>query len=115
MYYSALIVAEALGSSGRARVADLQMNGGSDTTPGYIIYEDDVPSRMVLFNYVTDPSGANTYTAQISVDGSAVGKPNGTPPQIMARYFTGSSVVDKAPFYYANQVCPVFLSPSFPR
>ncbi|GJJ14346.1 hypothetical protein Clacol_008610 [Clathrus columnatus] len=103
MYYSALIVAEALGSSGNARVADLRLNGGSDTTPGYVIYEGDVPSRMVLFNYVTDPSGANNYTAQISVDGQAVGKPNGTPPQIMARYFTSSSVVDKAPFYYAGQ------------
>lgn len=97
MFYSALIVSEALGSSGDARIADLQLNGGSDSTPGYVIYENDVPVRMVLLNYVTDPSGASNYTVQI--DMSALGGGN----SIMARYFTGGSVTDKAPFYYANQ------------
>src|SRR6267154_4846376 len=57
IYYSALIVAEALGSSNVAQVLDLQANGGNDYTPGYAIYENGQPVRVALTNFITDQSG----------------------------------------------------------
>ncbi|OBZ74672.1 Beta-glucuronidase [Grifola frondosa] len=68
VFYSAVVIAEALGTSGTARVVDLFANNASDYTPGYAIYENGALARMVLVNYMTDPSGANSYTATISVN-----------------------------------------------
>ena len=70
IYYSALIVAEALGSSNVAQVLDLQANGGNDYTPGYAIYENGQPVRVALTNFITDQSGNSDYTASISIGGA---------------------------------------------
>ncbi len=35
--------------------------------PAYAVYENGAPSRVVLFNYVSDQSGASTYNAVISL------------------------------------------------
>lgn len=70
IYYSALAVAEALGSSNTAQVLDLQANGGSDYTPGYAIYENGQPVRIALTNFISDPSGNSDYTASISIGGT---------------------------------------------
>ncbi|KIJ34940.1 glycoside hydrolase family 79 protein, partial [Sphaerobolus stellatus SS14] len=69
-YYAALIVAELIGSSGNAQVVDINPNYGNEYTPGYAVYENGRPVRAVLINFITDPSGANDYTAQIAIDGS---------------------------------------------
>jgi len=70
IYYSALIVAEALGPSNVAQVLDLQANGGNDYTPGYAIYENGQPVRIALTNFITDQSGNSDYTASISIGGA---------------------------------------------
>jgi hypothetical protein len=70
VYYSALVVAEALGSSNIAQVLDLDANGGSDYTPGYAIYENGQPVRVALTNFISDPSGNSDYTAKISIGGT---------------------------------------------
>jgi hypothetical protein len=78
IYYSALVVAEALGSSNTAQVLDLQANGGSDYTPGYAIYENGQPVRVALTNFISDPSGNSDYTASISIGGTV-------PPQVKVK------------------------------
>ncbi|KAH9916667.1 glycoside hydrolase family 79 protein [Amylocystis lapponica] len=54
IFYSVLAVAETLGTSGAAQLA----NGGNDYTPGYAMYEGGSLVHVALFNYMTDPSGA---------------------------------------------------------
>jgi hypothetical protein len=80
LYYSALVMAETLGSSNVSQVLDLGANDGNIYTPAYAIYENGNVTRVGLFNYITDPSGASDYVADITVVGengeSVVG--NGT-------------------------------------
>jgi len=85
VYYSALVMAEALGSSSPSQVLDLNANGGNIFTPGYAIFEGGNPVRLALFNYVTDPSGASDYTVAISVGGGQTGQPNATPGQVKVK------------------------------
>ena len=68
-------MAEMLGPSGEARVLDLDANGGNTYTPGYAVYERGVPSRVALFNYVTDPSGASDYVVGLAIDAGGGGSP----------------------------------------
>lgn len=72
VFYSAVILAEAFGSSGTSQIVDLQANGNNIYTPGYAIYEKGQLARLALFNYVTDPTGASTYTASVSFNGGSV-------------------------------------------
>jgi hypothetical protein len=67
IYYSVLVMAEAIGNTGSARVVDLYAADNSKTTPAYAIYEGDQPARVALFNYNSDPSGANDYTATVNL------------------------------------------------
>ena len=85
IFYSTLVVAEALQKSGSAQVVDLGLNGGNDQTPGYAIYENGTLARLVLINYMTDPSGANTYTASISVGDTDAGEAVATPAQVTVK------------------------------
>ncbi|KIK77729.1 glycoside hydrolase family 79 protein [Paxillus rubicundulus Ve08.2h10] len=96
VYYSALFVAEALGPSNKSQVLDLQMNGGNEFTPGYAIYENGQPTRLALINFVNDASGANDYTASISIAGA-------TPAQVKVKYLSAASVVQKYNFTWAGQ------------
>ena len=66
-YYVVLIMAEIVGKTGTARVADLFAAEDSNRTPAYAIYEGEEPARVALFNTNTDPSGGHTYTASINV------------------------------------------------
>ena len=79
VYYAAVILAEAFGTSGTAQIIDLQLNGGNIYTPGYAIYENGQLDKLALFNYVTDPTGASTYTASISFNGGS------TPSQVSVK------------------------------
>lgn len=96
IYYSALVVAEALGSSNTAQVLDLQANGGSDYTPGYAIYENGQPVRVALTNFISDPSGNSDYTASISIGGTV-------PPQVKVKYLLADSVSQIYNFTWAGQ------------
>ena len=59
-------MAEILGSSHESRVLDLSANEGNEFTPAYAVYEHGIPTKVALFNYVTDPSGAGDYVVQLS-------------------------------------------------
>lgn len=130
LMYSILAVSEALGSSNQSQVLDLGMNNQNAYTPGYAIYEKGTLARVALFNYMTDPTGANAYTATIQVGGQ--GTANATPAQVkvkyvvcivvlwssdaeivaFCRYLLASSVSDHFNITWAGQVCqtiPVIL------
>lgn len=110
--YSAIMVAEALGSTGTAQVADLQINGNNDNMAGYVIYENGAPAKVVLINYVNDPTGNSDYTAQLAIDGSGLNLPNASPSQVFVRRLRShsNSTADHVPFYYANQTFGEVLS-----
>ncbi|TFK29184.1 hypothetical protein FA15DRAFT_610933 [Coprinopsis marcescibilis] len=103
IYYSALIMAEALGPSGGAQVLDLNANNGDIYTPAYGIYEDGNPVRVMLFNFITDPSGANDLTVSISIEGGLMGQPNASPVQVKVKYLRANSVSQKGNFTWAGQ------------
>ncbi|KAF8591731.1 glycoside hydrolase family 79 protein [Ramaria rubella] len=103
MYYVSLVMAEVLGSSNQSQVVDLLQNSNNMYTPGYAIYENGSPTRVALFNFVTDPTGAANYTAAISIGGSGVGQANAVPSQVSVRYFTAPSVSSKGDLVWAGQ------------
>ncbi|KAI0791078.1 glycoside hydrolase family 79 protein [Abortiporus biennis] len=103
IYYSALVMAEALGSSNQSQVVDLQMNSNNPYTPGYAIYENGKLARLTFINYINDPSGANTYTATISVGGQQFGENNSTPQTLMVKYLLAPSVASKRNITWAEQ------------
>jgi len=86
-FYSALFAAEAFTTSNKARVIDLGLNNFNTFSPGYAIYEDDEPSRVVLINYLSDNGdGSANYTAYISIGGNSTGQPNATPASVSVKY-----------------------------
>ncbi|KAB5589021.1 hypothetical protein CTheo_7533 [Ceratobasidium theobromae] len=103
IYYSALVTAEAFGSTGNSQIVDLTMNNNNDFTPGYAIYENGNPTKVVLFNYITDASGNSDYTARISVGGGNTGQPGATPSSIKVRRLAASSVNQKYNITWAGQ------------
>ncbi|KAH9976639.1 hypothetical protein BGW80DRAFT_1289584 [Lactifluus volemus] len=100
IYYSALIMAEALGPSNASQVLDLTQN---QLTPIYAIYENGTPTKLALFNFVTDPSGTNDWTATFPVGGGQTGQVGGTPLLVKVKYLTAPSVSSKGNFTWANQ------------
>ncbi|THH33380.1 hypothetical protein EUX98_g815 [Antrodiella citrinella] len=96
LYYSALVMAEALGPTNTSQIMDLQANAGNIYTPAYSIYESGTLARVALFNYLTDPSGASSYTATINVG-------SGGPAQVTVKYLTAPSVAEKFNITWAGQ------------
>lgn len=80
-----MVIAEALGTSGNAQVVDLFLNSNGAFTPGYAIYENGNPERVVLINYITDPTGASNYTAYLSVGGNQTGQAVATPSSVQVK------------------------------
>lgn len=94
LFYSTLVVAEALGTSNTSQVKDL-LPDGNDLTPAYAIYENGNLARMALINFMTDPSGANDVVATVNIGGQQFGEANSVPAQakvkwVIVRYLTGS-------------------------
>jgi hypothetical protein len=85
LFYAVLAVAETFGNSNTSQIVDLQANAGNTYTPAYAVYENGVCSRLALFNFVTDPSGASTYTATFSIGGGSTGEANGTPASVQVK------------------------------
>jgi hypothetical protein len=83
VYYAGLAMAETLGPSNTSQVLDLTQNL---LTPIYVIYENGTPTKLALFNFVTDPSGANDYTASFSVGGGTTGQPGASPSSVQVKY-----------------------------
>ncbi|KAI0370682.1 hypothetical protein BV20DRAFT_1071415 [Pilatotrama ljubarskyi] len=108
IFYSSIVVAEALGTTNTSRVKDLFPNNGNEYTPAYAVYENDQLARIALINFLNDPSGANDYTATITVGGSQFGEDNAVPPEIKVnriepRYLLAPSVSEKENITWAGQ------------
>ncbi|KAJ7669142.1 hypothetical protein B0H17DRAFT_1018163 [Mycena rosella] len=97
LYYSALVMAEAIGASNQTQVLDLQIPGLSQYTPVYGIYENGTPVRVAIVNYVDDPTGANTVHAVISMSGGSM------PATVKVKRLSAQSVVQKGGYTWANQ------------
>ncbi|KAG8892735.1 hypothetical protein FRB99_002468 [Tulasnella sp. 403] len=95
VYYSTLAVAETFGQTNKSQIVDLNLP--SEFQPGYAIYEDGVPTRLALINFVTDPSGASTFNAVYSPQGGTV------PDHVSVRYLSAASVSEKFAITWANQ------------
>ena len=102
-------MAEALGPSNTTQVVDLLPNNANIYTPAYSIYEGGTLARILLFNYVSDPSGASDLTVQLNLNGAG-GSPG--PSQVQVKYLQASSVSQKGNFTWANQVNkkPIIIS-----
>ncbi|KAH9177916.1 hypothetical protein EDB89DRAFT_1292020 [Lactarius sanguifluus] len=100
VYYSALVMAEAMGPHNASQVVDLTPNVN---TPIYAVYENGAPTKVALFNFVTDSTGASTYTATISIGGGTTGQGNATPSQVQVKYLLADSVSAKGDFTWAGQ------------
>lgn len=68
------------------------MNDNNALTPGYAIYENGNPTRVVLFNYIDDATGANDYTANIAIGGQQTGTTSTTPTSVSVRYMRAPSL-----------------------
>ena len=85
IFYAVLAVAETLGNSNTSQIVDLQANGGNTYTPAYAVYENGQCARLALLNFITDPTGASTYTAIFSIGGSSTGEANATPVSVRVK------------------------------
>ncbi|KAF8671099.1 Glycosyl hydrolase family 79 C-terminal beta domain [Rhizoctonia solani] len=103
VYYSTLIIAELFGKSGKSRIMDLNPNNGENLTPGYVVYEDGQPTRMLLINYVDDPSGGHDIWVRIQVGGGETQQPPASPAQVRVKYFEAPSVSFKGNMTWAGQ------------
>ncbi|KAJ7453359.1 glycoside hydrolase family 79 protein [Mycena galericulata] len=103
LYYSALVMAEVMGPSNQTQVVDLPIEGLSDNTPVYGIYENGVAKRVAIFNTVDDPSGANDVQAVISISDSVSGAAVPMPSAVKVKYLAASSVVQKGNYTWAGQ------------
>ncbi|KIO19619.1 glycoside hydrolase family 79 protein, partial [Tulasnella calospora MUT 4182] len=78
-YYSTLIMSEVMEDG--SQVMDLLLGGNSTHTPGYAIDKGGTPIKLALFNYITDPSGAND--AQFNFPS--------TQPSVRVKYFSSAT------------------------
>lgn len=102
IYYSTIILAEAFGKTNTSRIVDLGGNQGNDLTPSYAIYENDVLSKVALFNYVDDQSGATTLQVTVNVT-------NGNPASVRVKYLLAKTVSTKYNVTWAGQVGDMFI------
>ena len=97
------MVAETFGGSNISKIVDLELNNKNDFTPGYAIYENGQPQRVVLINYMNDGgSGTAAYTANIRV-GGVNGLADTTPTTVTVRRLTSPSVSEKQNITWAGQ------------
>ncbi|KAJ3821688.1 hypothetical protein F5880DRAFT_1580313 [Lentinula raphanica] len=103
VFYSSLVIAEAIGPSNQSQVLEIGAENQSTYTPNYVIYENNQPTRMVLINFLSDSSGNSNYTANIAIGGGQTGQSNTTPAQVKVKYLTASSVSQKGNYSWAGQ------------
>ncbi|KAJ7861061.1 glycoside hydrolase family 79 protein [Mycena leptocephala] len=98
LYYSALVMAEAIGPQTRHRCLIMGWRTSLLLPPSTVrIYENGVPVRVGIFNYVDDPSGANTVHAVISIAGATM------PASVRVKYLAATTVVQKGGYTWAGQ------------
>ncbi|KDR78253.1 hypothetical protein GALMADRAFT_119254 [Galerina marginata CBS 339.88] len=97
IYYSALVMAEALGPTNTSQVMDLQANNNNNFSPAYGIWENGALARVVLINFVSDPSGASEINVALSLTDANM------PDTVQVKYLLAPSVSQKGNFTWANQ------------
>ncbi|KAJ7181191.1 glycoside hydrolase family 79 protein [Mycena filopes] len=98
LYYSALIMAEAMGPSNNTQVRHYDdVEDLSPSTPIYGIYENGTPVRVAIVNYLDDPTGAHDVHAVIAIAGATM------PAAVKVKYLAATSVVQKGNFTWAGQ------------
>ena len=97
-------MAEALGTTGTAQVVDLFANDANVLTPAYAIYENGRPARVLVTNFMNDPSGAHAITVNIQVGGGETGQEPQSPGRVWVKYLLAQSVSQKGDFTWAGQV-----------
>lgn len=98
IYYSTLLIAEAFGQTNTSQIVDFFTGENEALRPAYLVYEEGVPARAILFNYVTDSTGANDYTATIKVEGSDV-----IGDKVAVRYLRADSAAEQYNITWAGQ------------
>ncbi|KAF9474970.1 hypothetical protein BDN70DRAFT_884295 [Pholiota conissans] len=96
IYYSAIVLAEAFGTGNNTRVIDLWGNSGSVYTPSYAFYDGDTLSKVALFNYIDDKTGANDLKVTLTM-------PQGVPGTVKVKYLSALSVSSKNNITWAGQ------------
>ncbi|KAJ6513514.1 hypothetical protein DFH09DRAFT_999118 [Mycena vulgaris] len=97
IYYSALVMAEAMGPSNLTQVLDLNISASGPFRPIYGLYENGKPVRVAAFNYVDDPTGASDVDVVISIAGGT------TPAQVKVKYLAAKTVSQKGGYTWAGQ------------
>ncbi|KAF9529145.1 hypothetical protein CPB83DRAFT_853311 [Crepidotus variabilis] len=103
IYYSALVVAEALGPTNASQVLDLRANNENQFTPAYGIWENGYLARVVLINFVSDGTGASDLNVDLSIPNVAM------PTQVQVKYLEAHSVSQKGDIAWANQTFGAFF------
>ncbi|VDC02964.1 unnamed protein product [Peniophora sp. CBMAI 1063] len=103
IYYSTLFLAETMGPSNKSQIVDLYTNNNNPSTPAWAVYEDGTPTKVVLINYLDDPTGASTINVQIQVGGGTTGQAAASPSQVRVKLLTAESTVQKGNYSWAGQ------------
>lgn len=78
-------MAETLGASNKSQVFDLAANNNNPSTPAFAIYEEGNPVRVLLINFISDPSGNSDVTAAVAIGGGQSGQPSATPASVKVK------------------------------
>jgi hypothetical protein len=99
IYYSALVVAEALGPTNTSRVMDLGANNGNQFSPAYGIWENGALARVVLINFVSDNTTKSDIFVTLTMSDAQI------PSQVKVKYLLSptGSVSAIANFTWAGQ------------
>ncbi|KDR78254.1 hypothetical protein GALMADRAFT_266767 [Galerina marginata CBS 339.88] len=98
IYYSSLVMAEALGPGNNTQVLDLAANANNIFSPAYAIYDNGNLVRVLLINYATDSTGATDLQVALTVNGG-----QGLPGSVQVKYLLASSVSQKGNYTWAGQ------------
>jgi len=107
IYYSSLVVAEAMGSSNTSQVLDLQNTPAAIFAPSftqlpdqlvaYGIWENGHLARLLYINYVTDPTGANDVNVTMNLDQPVF------QGSVQVKYLQAPTVAQKGNYTWAGQ------------
>jgi hypothetical protein len=119
VYYSTLLVSELFGKSENSRIVDITHTSSIpvavttnynedgttyDTTqsddmyhPSYLVYDGDTPSRVALFNFISDPSGASDTQVTLNFNNTAA------PSTVSVRYLRAAEVEEQYNITWAGQ------------
>ncbi|KAH9476803.1 Beta-glucuronidase [Psilocybe cubensis] len=96
VYYSALIISEVFGKTNTSQIVDIRGNFGNTYTPQYAIYERGVLSKVALFNYVNDRSGASDSLVTLNI-------PGGVPASVRVKYLLAPMITSRSNITWAGQ------------